>query len=123
MAQIGEEKTTLDSLRKAMSQQKKYSLGASQNSQGGFTKGGFELAKCSLTQKNVHFTNLEFRDGLDLRFGRLLTKTPSTSPCGQKHNITHALHCAKGGYIGRSVVRDTFMSLINEVCWFVMMSK
>ena len=41
-----------------------------------------------------------------------------TCACGADFNLTHALHCAKGGYthIRHNEIRDTFANLMNEVC-------
>ena len=53
-----------------------------------------------------------------LRYGWEPTKTPLTCECGADFNLTHALHCAKGGYthIRHNEIRDTFANLMNEVC-------
>ena len=61
---------------------------------------------------------MEFRDGIYLRYGWELTKTPLLCACGANFNLTHALHCAKCGYthIRHNAIRDTFANLMNEVC-------
>ena len=68
---------------------------------------------------NFRLKKMEFLNGLDLRYGRELTKTPSTCHCGETLNITHALHCAKLWYIHvrHNEIRYTFVSLMNETCY------
>ena len=67
---------------------------------------------------NFNLNKSEFRDGIYLRYGWEPTKTPLTCACGAYFNLTHALHCAKGGYthIRHNGIRDTFANLTNEVC-------
>ena len=45
-------------------------------------------------------------------------QNPTHCACGANFNLTHALHCAKGGYthIRHNEIRDTFANLMNEVC-------
>ena len=52
----------------------------------------------SLNGSNFNLNKSEFRDGIYLRYGWEPTKTPLTCVCGANFNVTHALHCAKGGY-------------------------
>ena len=51
-----------------------------------------------LSRYNFNLNKSEFRDGIYLRYGWEQTKTPLTCACGADFNLTHALHCAKGGY-------------------------
>lgn len=69
-------------------------------------KYGFDLSKS------------EFRDGICLRYGWDVPNTPLNCPCGSEFSLTHALHCAKGGYthMRHNEIRDTFATLVNEVC-------
>ena len=41
-----------------------------------------------------------------------------TDACVANFNLTHALHCAKGGctHLRNNEIRDTFTNLMNEVC-------
>ena len=92
-ARIKAERTKLDSLKEALNQQTKYSWELASQ------KGGSSwLNAMPLKKYNFCLTKLEFRDGLDLRYGRELTKMPSICPWGANFNITHALHCAKVRY-------------------------
>ena len=51
----------------------------------------------SLNRYNFNLNKSEFRDCIHLRYGWEPKKTPLTCACGAKFNLTHALHCAKGG--------------------------
>ena len=51
-----------------------------------------------LSRYNFNLKKSEFRIGIYLRYGWGLTKTPLTCACGADFNLTHALHCATGGY-------------------------
>ena len=82
------------------------------------------MAKCfkwlnalPLSRYNFKLNKSEFRDGIYLGYGWEPTKTPLTCACGANFNLTHALHCAKGGYahIRLNKIRDTFANLMNEV--------
>ena len=69
-----------------------------------------------LSRYNFNLNNSEFRDVIYLRYGWEPTKTPLTYAANL--NLTHALHCAKGGYthLRHNEIRDTFANLMNEVC-------
>ena len=71
-----------------------------------------------LSRYNFNLNKSEFRDGIYLRYGWEPSKTPLTCACGADFNLTHALHCVKGGYthIRHNEIRDTFANLMNEVC-------
>ena len=71
-----------------------------------------------LSRYNFNLNKSEFRDGVYLRYGWEPTKTPLTCACGANFNLTHTLHCAKGGYthIRHNEIRDTSANLMNEVC-------
>ena len=71
-----------------------------------------------LNRYNFNLIKSEFRDGIYLRHGWEPTNTTLTGACGVNFNLTHALHCAKGGYthIRHNEIRDTFANLMNEVC-------
>ena len=51
-----------------------------------------------LNRFNFNLNKTEFRDGIYLRYRWEPTKTPLTCAGGANCNLTHALHCAKGGY-------------------------
>ncbi len=115
-AKIRKNKDTLEKLKKDLDQQTSYSLSLSSE------KGASNwLNAMPLKKYNFCLTKSEFRDGLDLRYGRELKKTPSSCPCGENFSLTHALHCAKGGYshIRHNEIRDTFASLLKEACYDV----
>ena len=81
-------------------------------------KGAYNwLNAVPLSRYNFNLNKSEFRDGIYLRYGWEPTKTPLTCACGANFNLTHALHCAKGGYthIRQNEIRDTFANLMNEV--------
>ena len=67
---------------------------------------------------NFNLNKSEFRDGIYLRYGWEPTKTPLTYACGANFNLTHTLHCAKGGctHIRHKEFRDTIANLMNGVC-------
>ena len=62
-------------------------------------------------------TKSEFRDGLALRYGWEQKNLPISCACGE-HFMSHASHCAKGGYthLRHNNIRDTFAKLIGDVC-------
>ena len=46
-----------------------------------------------MSRYNFILNKSEFRDGIYLRYGLELTKTPLTCACGASFNLTHALPC------------------------------
>ena len=70
---------------------------------------------------NINLKKSDFRDGIDLRYGWEPSNIPLTCACGQSFDLTHALHCAKGGYthMRHNEIRDTFATLISKVCFDV----
>ena len=63
-------------------------------------------------------TKSEFRDGLALRYGWEPKNLPLSCACGEPFAMSHALHCAKGGYthLRHNEIRDTFAKLLGDVC-------
>ena len=57
------------------------------------------------------------RDGLALRYGWEQKNLPISCACGE-HFMSHASHCAKGGYthLRHNEIRDTLAKLIGDVC-------
>ena len=51
-----------------------------------------------LSKQGFDLTKTEFRDGIALRYTWEAKNTPAIYPCGKEFSLTHALHCAKGGY-------------------------
>ena len=62
-------------------------------------------------------TKGEFRDALALRYSKPLRSLPSNCPCGQKFNVTHALHCKKGVFVimRHNNIRDFEANLLRIV--------
>ena len=62
-------------------------------------------------------TKSEFRDGLVLRYGWEPKNLPISCACGEPF-MSHALHCAKGGYthLRHNKFRDTFAKILGDVC-------
>ena len=50
-----------------------------------------------LSKHGFDLTKTEFRDGIALRY-TWEANTPAIRPCSKEFSLTHALHCAKGGY-------------------------
>ena len=55
------------------------------------------------------------------RYGWEPTNIPLTCACGQYFDLTHALHCAKGGctHTRHDEIRNTFANLMSEFCYDV----
>ena len=51
-----------------------------------------------MNRYNFNLIKSEFRDGIYIRHGWEPTNTTLTCACGVNFIMTHALHCAKGGY-------------------------
>ena len=51
-----------------------------------------------LSKHGFDLTKTEFRDAIALRYTWEAKNTPVICPCGKEFSLTHALHCAKGGY-------------------------
>ena len=64
---------------------------------------------------------MQFLGGLDIRYDRELLKTPITSECGKKFNLSHVLNCTKGGYTYpcQNRIRDTRANLMKKFCYNV----
>ena len=76
------------------------------------------LNALSLSKHCSDLTKTEFRDGIALRYTWEAKKTPAICPCGKDFSLTHALHCAKGGYthLRHNEIRDVFANLMDDVC-------
>ena len=62
------------------------------------------MAQCltiSLGRYDFKLNKSNFRNGFYLRYGWEASKNPLTCACSKNFNLTHALHCAKGGYTHR----------------------
>ena len=62
-------------------------------------------------------TKGEFRDGIALRYGWLLTGLPSSCACGASFDLCHALSCPNGGFqtLRHNEVRDVTASMLRRV--------
>ena len=71
-----------------------------------------------LSKHGFDLTKTEFRDGIALRYTWEAKNTPAICPCGKDFSLTHALHCAKGGYthLRHNQIWDVFANLIDVVC-------
>ena len=57
------------------------------------------LSAVPLEEYNFVLNKKEYRDAMNLRYGKDLKVLPSKCPCGQSFNMTHALNCKTGGFI------------------------
>ena len=71
-----------------------------------------------LSKHGFDRTKTEFRDGIALRYTWEAKNTPAIFPCGKEFSLTHALHCAKGGYTHQrhNEIIDVFANLMDDVC-------
>ena len=60
----------------------------------------------------------EFRDGLCLRYGWKIPKTPLHCSCGKTNDVNHALTCTLGGYVimRHNKIRDLEASILKDIC-------
>ena len=59
-----------------------------------------------------------FWDAMCLRYGWLIRHAPEKCRCGLAFEVNHVLTCRQGGFpiLRHNELRDTFASLLNEVC-------
>ena len=71
-----------------------------------------------LSKHGFDLTKTEFGDGIALRYTWEAKNTPAICPYGKEFSLTHALHCAKGGYthLRHNEIRDLFANLVDDVC-------
>ena len=71
-----------------------------------------------LSKHGFDLTKTEFRDGIALRYTWEAKNTPAIRQCGKDFSLTHAQHCAKGGYtqLRHNEIRDVFANLMDDVC-------
>ena len=76
------------------------------------------LTTFSLKSDNFDLNKREFYDAFRLRDCWTLEHLPSTSPCGKRFYVDHAMSCIKRGFVHRrhDDVRDLFASLLKDVC-------
>ena len=66
---------------------------------------------------NLNLTRSKFFDGLDVGTRTLASKLPVR----KTFSISHALHCAEGGYTHErhDTIHDTFANIMHDVCYDV----
>ena len=71
-----------------------------------------------LKEYNFCLNKSEFRDALNLRYGRVIEDLPSSCSCGQRFSPDHAMTCKKGGFVHarHDEIRDIQASLLEEIC-------
>ena len=71
-----------------------------------------------IKDQNLTLNKEEFRDALRLRYNQPLPNLPTTCPCGERFNVTHALSCKKGGFVSQrhDNTRDLLTNLLDKVC-------
>ena len=76
------------------------------------------LSAAPMEEYNFVLNKKEFRDAMNLRYGKDLKGLPSKCPCGQSFNMTHALNCKTGGFITirHNRVRDFEALLLTKMC-------
>ena len=76
------------------------------------------LSAVLLEEYNFVLNKKEFRDAMNLRYGKDLKGLPSKCPCGQSFNMTHALNCKTGGFITfrHNRLKDFEAQLLTEIC-------
>ena len=59
-----------------------------------------------------------FADALDLRYGWVLSRTPTSCACGANFTVKHVLSCPRGGFpsIRHNEIRDITTNLLSKVC-------
>ena len=67
---------------------------------------------------NLTKREIEFRDGLSLRYDWPTTDIPSTCLCGEPFTIDHAMICMRDGFIiqRHNELWDLEAELLNMVC-------
>ena len=79
------------------------------------------LTAIPLTSEDFHMNKSDFRDLLKIRYLQPLDDLPRYCVCGHDFTTSHALSCAKGGFILRrhNGTRDLLAKLLDEVCFDV----
>ena len=76
------------------------------------------LSAILLEEYNFVLNKMEFRDAINLRYGKDLKEIPSKCSHGKTFNMTHVLNCETGGFITirHNRVRDFEDQLLTEIC-------
>ena len=75
------------------------------------------LTVLPLEEYNFVLSKAEFRDAINLRYGKNLRGLPSKCPYGQNYNVNHALNCKKGRFVinRHNNIRDFKANLLKKV--------
>ena len=76
------------------------------------------LSAVHLEEYNFVLNKKEFRDAINLRYGKDLKGLPSKCPCRQSFNMAQALNCKTRGFITicPNRVREFEAQLLTEIC-------
>ena len=76
------------------------------------------LGSLPLKDQGFNLNKAEFQDALNLRYDRPLKNMPSKCGCSKPFNVTHAMNCKRGGFIGKrhDNIKRFEAQLLNQVC-------
>ena len=76
------------------------------------------LGSLPLKDQGFNLNKAEFQDALNLRYDRPLKNMPSKCGCSKPFNVTHAMNCKRGGFIGKrhDNIKKFEAQLLKQVC-------